>query len=137
MEFLPPSAPALHFGSYAPGVSYHGDQAIGEGLAGLGSGLAQGIAMYNQNKRQHETRDATFDFLAQKYPELIPPEALERYHSANENQKNKWMLQAYTAYTDKIRQDKMTSSKTISVHQAPHTSHQSTGSSAPTRCRRF
>lgn len=103
----PPSAPSLHFGSYAPGVQPRGDLYLGEGIAGLGQGIAQGIAMYNKNKKEDETRDATFDFLAQNYPETIPQDALERYHSANENQKNKWMLQAYTGYTDMIRKQKM------------------------------
>src|SRR5215469_10292732 len=102
----PPSATALRFGSYAPGQQYRGDLYIGEGIAGLGSAVAQGIQQYEQNKRVADQRDATFDFLKRNYPDTVPPEAFDAYHDANANQKNKWMMQAYTGYMDKIRQDK-------------------------------
>src|SRR5215475_3429069 len=119
----PPSAPAIHFGGNSPGQSYRGDLYIGEGIAGLGQGIGQAVQNYQKNRAAHEQRDAVMNFLVENYPSTLPADlttkgtsgetqpsfdALERYHAANENQKNKWMFQSYTAYTDMIRKQKQT-----------------------------
>jgi hypothetical protein len=92
------------FPAYQQSVQPQEGELLAQGIKTFGSSIAQGIQAYEKAKEEATKRDAYVNFLAQNHPEVFPQEAWERYHAANENQKNKWAIQAGLAYADKQQQ---------------------------------